>query len=110
MPLPICALSAQAGGEANGNVAVLIRSLIQAVLRISVLRIIGPGFHRGVYFIAGAVEESGVDKDDRALSRGMRMQAARFALVRRSSSMMPILRVFAGKAEDPAQRAKKSHK
>jgi hypothetical protein len=48
------------------------------------------GFHRGVDLIAGAVEEPGVDEHHAVLAA--RMHSLRFTVVRRSSSMMPILR------------------
>ncbi len=52
------------------------------------------GFHRGVDLVAGAVEEAGVDEHHALLRRGS--HSLRLTVVRRSSSMMPILMVFLG--------------
>ena len=62
---------------------------------MSFLRTIGPGLHRGVDLVAGAVEEAGVD-EHHAVARGVDA-GARLALVRRSSSMMPIFSVLRGR-------------
>ena len=50
------------------------------------------GFHGGVDFIAGTVEEAGIDEEHaRAAAR---MHSFRLTVVRRSSSMMPIFTVL----------------
>ena len=68
IPLPICALSAQAAGQADIDVLPLI-GLEPAGLLDVVLARNRAGFHRGVDLIAGAIEKAGVD-EDHALPRG----------------------------------------
>ena len=71
----------------------LVRA-IQALVFMSPLRIIGPASMADVHLVAGAVEEARVD--ERHALRARAIQAVRLTLVRRSSSMMPILTVLRG--------------
>jgi hypothetical protein len=94
MPLPICALPGQAAGQTDLDIAFLIGGDPGRALDLALAQH-GAGLHRGVDLVAGAVQEAGVDEHD-PVAHGMDA-AARLALVRRSSSITPILIVWRGR-------------
>ena len=81
----------QAAGQADVDVPVFI-GIDPGLLLHGALGRHRPGFHAGVDFVTGAVQEAGVDEYHADLCDADAL--LRLIVVRRSSSMMPILRVL----------------
>ena len=97
-------MARQSGAKPDIDILILVGGDPDGALHV-VLAHHRARFHRRVDFVAGAVEEAGVDEERRGPFAAA-MQAARLTVVRRSSSMMPILTVLRARPSTSSTRAK----